>query len=96
MLRPLASRIAAHSDLAALLDDTLAALHSELGITHSLLLLLAAGRQRPARLFIGASRGYEASGRGSEIPLGNGVIGVAATIDGALGAWGDVEIVRVG
>jgi adenylate cyclase len=78
MLRPLASRIAAHSDLAALLDDTLAALHSELGITHSMLLLLDAGRQRPARLFMVASRGYEASGLGSEIPLGNGVIGVAA------------------
>ena len=78
LLRPLAARIAAHSDLAALLDDTLAALDSELGIRHSMLLLLDPGRQRPARLFMVASRGYEASGLGSEIPLGNGVIGVAA------------------
>ena len=78
LLRPLASRIAAHTDLAALLDDTLAALESELGITHSMLLLLDAGRQRPPRLFMVASRGYDASGLGSEIPLGNGVIGVAA------------------
>jgi adenylate cyclase len=78
LLRPLASRIAAHTDLAALLDDTLAALQSELGIGHSMLLLLDAGRQRPARLFMVASRGYDASGLGSEIPLGNGVIGVAA------------------
>jgi adenylate cyclase len=78
LLRPLASRIAAHADLAGLLDDTLAALDAELGIRHSMLLLLDAGRQRQARLFMVASRGYEASGLGSEIPLGNGVIGVAA------------------
>jgi len=78
LLRPLASRIAAHADLATLLDDTLAALDAELGIRHSMLLLLDAGRQRPARLFMVASYGYEASGLGSEIPLGNGVIGVAA------------------
>jgi len=78
LLRPLASRIAAHADLATLLDDTLAALDAELGIRHSMLLLLDAGRQRPARLFMVASHGYEASGLGSEIPLGNGVIGVAA------------------
>lgn len=78
VLRPLASRIAAHTDLAALLDDTLAALATELGIAHSMLLLLDAGGARPARLFMVASRGYDASGLGSEIPLGNGVIGVAA------------------
>jgi len=78
VLRPLASRIAAHTDLASLLDDTLAALESELGIRHSMLLLLDAGRRRPARLFMVASRGYDSSGLGSEIPLGNGVIGVAA------------------
>jgi adenylate cyclase len=77
LLRPLASRIAAHTDLAGLLDDTLAALETELGITHSML-LLDAGPRRPARLFMVASRGYDASGLGSEIPLGNGVIGVAA------------------
>jgi adenylate cyclase len=78
LLRPLASRIAAHTDLATLLDDTLAALDSELGLTHSMLLLLDAGGNRAARLFMVASHGYDASGLGSEIPLGNGVIGVAA------------------
>jgi len=78
LLRPLASRIAAHTDLATLLDDTLAALEAELGITHSMLLLLDAGGHRPPRLFMVASRGYDASGLGSEIPLGHGVIGVAA------------------
>lgn len=78
LLRPLASRIAAHTDLAALLDDMLAALDEELDIRHSMLLLLDAGGQRPPRLFMVASRGYDASGLGSEIPLGHGVIGVAA------------------
>jgi adenylate cyclase len=78
LLRPLASRIAAHTDLAALLDDTLAALDDELGISHSMLLLLDAGGRRAARLFMVASRGYDASGLGSEIALGQGVIGVAA------------------
>jgi adenylate cyclase len=78
LLRPLASRIAAHTDLATLLDDTLAALDTELGIAHSMLMLLDAGGKRPARLFMVASRGYDASGLGSEIPLGAGVIGVAA------------------
>jgi adenylate cyclase len=78
LLRPLATRISTHTDLAALLDDTLAALEAELGITHSMLLLLDAGGRRPARLFMVASRGYDASGLGSEIPLGHGVIGVAA------------------
>jgi adenylate cyclase len=78
LLRPLSSRIAGHTDLAALLDDTLAALDAELGIAHSMLLLLDAGGRRPPRLFMVASRGYDASGLGSEIPLGHGVIGVAA------------------
>jgi len=78
LMRPLAARIAAHTDLATLLDDTLAALERELGITHSMLLLLDAGGQRPPRLFMVASRGYDASGLGSEIPLNHGVIGVAA------------------
>ncbi len=78
LLRPLASRVAAHADLATLLDDTLAALEAELGITHSMLLLLDAGGQRAPRLFMVASRGYDGSGLGSEIPLGHGVIGVAA------------------
>jgi adenylate cyclase len=43
-----------------------------------MLLLLDAGGRRPPRLFMVASRGYDASGLGSEIPLGHGVIGVAA------------------
>jgi hypothetical protein len=78
LLRPLASRIAAHADLATLLDDTLAALDTELRISHSMLLLVDAGGRRAARLFMVASHGYDASGLGSEIPLGHGVIGVAA------------------
>ncbi len=58
-----------------LLDRTLAALETELDIAHAMVLMLdAAG----ARLYTVASRGYDASGVGSEIPLGQGVIGVAA------------------
>ncbi|MCM5571144.1 GAF domain-containing protein [Burkholderiaceae bacterium FT117] len=73
-LRAAAARIVACADLHALLDETLAALHEHLRIEHSMLLLLdrAAGR-----LYTVASRGYPASGVGSEVPLGAGVVGVA-------------------
>jgi adenylate cyclase len=74
-VRRAAQRLAACTDLAALLDETLASLESEFGIDHAMVLMLDAPRQR---LYTVASRGYEASGVGSEIPFGQGVIGVAA------------------
>jgi adenylate cyclase len=77
-VRRIAERLAAHTDLGTLLDDTLAALEEHLGIRYAKVLLLEAGRQRAPRLYTVASRGYATSGVGSEIPLGQGVIGVAA------------------
>jgi adenylate cyclase len=74
-LRRTSERIRADIELGALLAAVLDALASEFGIGHSMALLYD---QAGARLYTLASRGYEASGVGSEIPLGDGVIGVAA------------------
>jgi hypothetical protein len=68
-------RLAAACDLAGVLEATLAALRAEFDIHHAMVLLLDEDGQR---LFTLASCGYERSGIGSEIPLGEGVIGVAA------------------
>jgi len=57
-----------------LLDRTLEVLDTQFQIRHSMALLLDAG----GKLYTVASRGYDTSGIGSEIPLGQGVIGVAA------------------
>lgn len=59
----------------ALFDQTLALLGSEFGIDHALL-LMADEAQR--KLYTVGSRGYAATGVGSEIAFGDGVIGVAA------------------
>ncbi len=77
-VRQIAQRIAAAGDLRALLDDALAALEDHLGIRYAKVLILEHGKGRAPRLYTVASRGYETSGVGSEIPLGQGVIGVAA------------------
>ncbi len=74
-LRACCRRLAASADLDGLMQDLLACLETPLGIRHAMLLMFdAAG----ARLYTVASLGYEHSGVGSEIPLGTGVIGVAA------------------
>lgn len=62
-------------DLGALVDRALDAFGRYLGIGHAMVLTLEASE---GRLYTGASRGYPVSGIGSEIPLGPGVIGVAA------------------
>jgi adenylate cyclase len=77
-VRQIAQRIAAACDMRALLDDALLALEEQMHIRHTKVLLLEACKGRPARLYTVASRGYAVSGVGSEIPLGQGVIGVAA------------------
>jgi len=77
-VRRISERLGAHSDLGTLLDDALAALEDCLGIGFAKVLLLEAGRNRPARLYTVATRGYATSGVGSEIGLGEGVIGTAA------------------
>ena len=74
-VRAIAQRIAGCADLSHLLDEALAALDDALGIRHAMILI--ADRQAK-KLYTVASRGYEASGVGSEIAYGEGVIGVAA------------------
>lgn len=74
-MRLASSRMAGASDLASLLDATLSALETDFGISHSMVLMWDASS---GKLFTLASRGYETSGIGSEIALGEGVIGVAA------------------
>jgi adenylate cyclase len=74
-LRAASTRLSRCTALDALFDETLAALEHEFGVHHAMLLMLdAAGR----RLYTVASRGYAESGVGSEIAIGDGVIGVAA------------------
>jgi GAF domain/Pyridoxamine 5'-phosphate oxidase len=74
-MRVCSQRMSACTDLAALLEVLLTNLESLCGIRHSMVLMLDAVSKR---LYTVASRGYEQSGVGSEIPLGAGVIGVAA------------------
>jgi adenylate cyclase len=74
-MRAFAQRLAACTDLATLLDQTLSSMESLFGIAHAMLLLLD---EPGVRLYTVASRGYAPSGVGSEIPLGHGVIGVCA------------------
>ena len=74
-LRRCAQRVAGSNDLDSLVEHTLDSLVHEFGIDHAMLLMLDAAGQR---LYTVASRGYGHSGAGSEIPLGAGVIGVAA------------------
>ncbi len=74
-LRATGERLAACGDLDRLLAELLACLERQFGISHAMVLMLD---QPGARLYTIASMGYDASGAGSEIPLGQGVIGVAA------------------
>jgi GAF domain/Pyridoxamine 5'-phosphate oxidase len=74
-LRQASQRLLECSDLGGLFDTTLALLAQELGISHALLLMVDGPGQR---LYTVASRGYSATGVGSEIAFGDGVIGVAA------------------
>jgi adenylate cyclase len=75
MLRRASLRVAAATDLDSLVERLLDATVQDFGIEHAMLLLLEADGQR---LYTVASRGYERSGAGAEIALGDGVIGVAA------------------
>ena len=74
-LRRGSARLAACATLDALLDATLQTLEQDLGIRHAMVLILDPVTER---LYTVASRGYATSGVGSEIALGDGVIGVAA------------------
>lgn len=63
------------SDLATLFDTVLRGLEHHCGISHAMLLMHDAARER---LYTVATRGYPESGVGSEIRVGEGIIGVAA------------------
>jgi adenylate cyclase len=67
--------IAAATDLALLFDRLLADLRQHLAIEHAMILMLDETGQR---LYTVASLGYDVSGVGSEITVGQGVIGIAA------------------
>lgn len=75
VLRRGSARLSAARSLGAVLESTLDVLEKELAMHHAMLLILDATTQR---LYTVASRGYATSGVGSEIALGDGVIGVAA------------------
>ena len=74
-LRQSSERLAACTHLQQLLDEALACLRDHFGIRHAMLLMMDARR---GQLYTVASCGYPESGVGSEIALGEGVIGVAA------------------
>jgi adenylate cyclase len=74
-LRRALARLSVAGELEGLFDALLDALHDDFGITHALLLMVEPGGRR---LYTVASRGYGASGVGSEVTVGDGVIGVAA------------------
>jgi len=75
VLRKASVRLSAARSLDAVLEATLGVLEKELAMPHAMLLILDAATRR---LYTVASRGYATSGVGSEIALGDGVIGVAA------------------
>lgn len=74
-VRRTCTELAGCGDLGELFDRTLACLVRHFGIEHAMLLMLDEGA---GRLYTVASTGYPRSGIGSEIELGEGVIGVAA------------------
>lgn len=74
-LRACSRQLAACNELAGLFDATLLGLETHFDISHSMLLMLD---ESGNRLYTVGSRGYAESGVGSEIGLGDGVIGVAA------------------
>jgi len=74
-LRNASLALAECTRLDALIDQTMASLGSEFGIEHALLLM---ADDSARRLYTVTSRGYTATGVGSEIAFGDGLIGVAA------------------
>jgi len=74
-LRRASEKLSASADFDPLLQETLSCLKIQFNIRHVMFLMLDRAR---ARLYTVGSCGYEQSGVGSEIPLGQGVIGVAA------------------
>ncbi|WP_342619128.1 GAF domain-containing protein [Rhodoferax sp. GW822-FHT02A01] len=80
-LRRCSERIAECASLSALVDTTLDVLEQEMGIEHAIFLMLD---ESGTRLYTVGSRGYSTSGVGSEVALGDGVIGVCAEAKSAI------------
>jgi hypothetical protein len=74
-LRACLTEVGQCGDLARLFDEALAALERHFDIRHAMLLM---HDERRNRLYTVATRGYLESGVGSEICVGEGIIGVAA------------------
>jgi adenylate cyclase len=74
-VRACAQRLSAVADLEVLLETALDCIRSEFAIGHALVLMLDPAGEK---LYTVASLGYADSGVGSEIALGQGVVGVAA------------------
>jgi predicted pyridoxine 5'-phosphate oxidase superfamily flavin-nucleotide-binding protein len=74
-LAPLVARLSRCADLDAIVTTTVNGLAEFFGFAHSLLLLLD---EQGRNLFTIASHGYPAEGVGSEVAMGDGVIGMAA------------------
>jgi hypothetical protein len=74
-LAELSTRLARCPDLDTLVSTALAGLAELFGYEHSLLLLLD---ERGERLYTIASHGYPTEGVGSEVRVGDGIIGMAA------------------
>jgi len=75
-LRACMGECMAASDLAGLLDTLLEGLDRHWGIRHAMVLMLDPDGKR---LYTVASRGYAESGVGSEVRVGEGIVGVAAS-----------------
>ncbi|SDX71111.1 GAF domain-containing protein [Thiocapsa roseopersicina] len=74
-LRACVAALARCTDLAQLLEVTLAGLAQHWDVHHAMLLMLDPDQRR---LYTVASRGYPESGVGSEVRVGEGIVGVAA------------------
>jgi adenylate cyclase len=68
--------MARQTDVDGLVDATLAGLEAELGMGHTLFMVLEEGRGMLSAI---GSRGYAQAGIGSDVALGEGVIGAAAS-----------------
>jgi hypothetical protein len=73
--KDLCSRLSRSPDLDALVSATIEGLAELFGYEHSLLLLLD---ERGSKLYTIASKGYEEQGVGSEVTVGEGIIGMTA------------------
>ena len=75
IIQQISSEISSTLDLDRILAISLDAMETVLGFRHSMI-LVASGDERV--LTVAASRGYDGGRTGAEIPLGQGVLGVAA------------------